>query len=470
MQVHRYNARFTSIYCGQIAMKFMNKSKYLTSVALGLALTLSGCGGGNNESTTTLNSIALSGPPSAAPAETTTVNNSRNVYVIKRSSLGFSLVDKGIAGGTTILPASQTIIKFNDFTVYLLAGDKSKTISQSDLNTLIELYIAFFNRVPDSEGMIYWIDTIKAGRTIEQLADNFYTSALETGVYSANTSTEEFVKKIYKNVLGRSEVDQGGLDYWSDELNSGRKSRGNLVRHIIDAAHGFKNNAEYGWVADLLDNKINVGTYFSIQQGLSYNTSSESISKGMEIAALITPRDITAAKSKIGITDTTLDLRTPQPIPQVTINTSMGNILVELNPEKAPITVANFLRYTDTGFYSNKIFHRISRDFVVQAGGYSTELIYISPTFAPIQLEVNRGLSNVRGSIAMARTSVLNSATSQFFINLGDNALLDTASGGYAVFGKVISGMNVVDQMNLVERIGELPRYNIIIWSVTRTN
>ncbi len=460
-------------------MKFINTKTFLASAICGLALVLSGCGGNDLTSTKEASSITLSGPPSAAPADTTTttIDTSRNVYAIKRSSLGFSLINKGVAGGTTVLPANQTTVKFNDFTVSLLAGDKSKTIAQSDLDKLIELYIAFFNRVPDAEGMIYWIDTIKAGRTIEQLADNFYTAAIEnptdTG-YAANMSTEEFVRKIYKNVLGRNEVDQGGLNYWSEELNSGRKSRGNLVRFIIDAAHGFKNNAEYGWVADLLDNKVIVGTYFSIQQGLSYNTGSESITKGMEIAALITPTDTTAAKSKIGVTDSTLDLRIPQPIPQVLINTSMGNILVELNPEKAPITVANFLRYTDVGFYSNKIFHRVINNFMIQGGGFTTSLVQ-SSTYAPIKLEVNKGLSNTRGTIAMARTNVFDSATAQFFINVVDNGFLDTNGGGYAVFGQVVSGMDTVDKIKVVPTmtyggLQDLPVTPIIINSVTRAN
>lgn len=460
-------------------MKFINTKIFLASAICGLALVLSSCGGNDLASTKEASSITLSGPPSAAPADTTTttIDASRNVYAIKRSSLGFSLINKGVAGGTTVLPANQTTVKFNDFTVSLLAGDKSKTIAQSDLDKLIELYIAFFNRVPDAEGMIYWIDTIKAGRTIEQLADNFYTAAIEnptdTG-YAANMSTEEFVRKIYKNVLGRNEVDQGGLDYWSGELNSGRKSRGNLVRFIIDAAHGFKNNAEYGWVADLLDNKVNVGTYFSIQHGLSYNTGSESIIKGMAIAALITPTDTTAAKNKIGITDSTLDLRIPQPTPQVLINTSMGDIVVELNPEKAPITVANFLRYTDVGFYNNKIFHRVIGNFMIQGGGLTTSLAQ-SSTYSPIKLEVNKGLSNLRGTIAMARTNVLDSATAQFFINVVDNAFLDTSGGGYAVFGKVISGMDTVDKIKVVPTmtyglLENLPVTPVLINSVTRAN
>lgn len=456
-------------------MKFIKKDALLASIVLGLTLTLSGCSGGNNEVEST--SIALSSPPSAAPADTTTVDASRNVYAIKRSSLGFSLVNKGIAGGVTNLSSSQTVIKFNDFTVNLLAGDKSKTIAQHDLNTLIELYIAFFNRVPDAEGMIYWIDTIKAGRTIEQLADNFYTAAIEapadTG-YSANMNTEEFIRKIYKNVLGRDEVDQGGLEYWSAEINNGRKSRGNLIRDIINAAHSFKNDAKYGWVAELLDNKVIVGTYFSIQQGLNYNTRSESITRGIKIAGMVKPNDISAAINEIGITDSALDLRNPQPIPQVTISTSMGDILVELNPEKAPITVTNFLRYTDVGFYSNKIFHRVISDFMIQGGGFTTSLVQ-SSTYAPIQLEVNKGLSNVRGSIAMARTNVLNSATAQFFINVKDNILLDTNGGGYAVFGRVIAGMDIVDKIKVVPTttyggLENLPTTPVLIVSVTRAN
>ncbi|MBC3831083.1 peptidylprolyl isomerase [Undibacterium amnicola] len=456
-------------------MKFIKKDALLASIVLGLALTLSGCSGGNNEVES--NSIALSSPPSAAPADTTTVDASRNVYAIKRSSLGFSLVNKGIAGGVTNLSSSQTVIKFNDFTVNLLAGDKSKTIARHDLNMLIELYIAFFNRVPDAEGMIYWIETIKAGRTIEQLADNFYTAAIEapadTG-YSANMNTEEFIRKIYKNVLGRDEVDQGGLEYWSSEINSGGKSRGNLIRDIINAAHSFKNDTEYGWVADLLDNKVIVGTYFSIQQGLNYNTRSESITRGMKIAGMVKPNDISAAINEIGITDSALDLRNPQPIPQVTISTSMGDILVELNPEKAPITVTNFLRYTDVGFYSNKIFHRVISNFMIQGGGFTTSLVQ-SSTYAPIQLEVNKGLSNVRGSIAMARTNVFDSATAQFFINVEDNILLDTNGGGYAVFGRVIAGMDIVDKIKVVPTttyggLENLPTTPVLIVSVTRAN
>lgn len=457
-------------------MKFMSKNNILATIGLGLLLTLSACGGNQNTSQPT--AVQLSSPPAAAPADTVAnFSAPRNSFAIKRTSTSFSVTDKGIVGNVTKLQTTQTSVKFADFTVSLLAGDKSKVIAAADLNTLIELYIAFFNRVPDAEGMIYWINEIKGGKSIEQLADNFYSAAIAysslTGYSDTMTSTE-FVKKIYKNVLGRNEVDQTGLDYWTDELNSGRKSRGNLIRTIINSAHSFKGNAEFGWVADLLDNKVSVGNYFSIQQGLNYNTEAESISKGMEIAAAVTSTDISAAKNIIGVTDTALDLRTPAPAPQVTIATSLGNIVVELNPSKAPITVTNFLRYTDVGFYSNKIFHRVISNFMIQGGGFNVDLVQAS-TYSPITLEANNGLSNVRGTIAMARTSVLNSATAQFFINVVDNVYLDTSGGGYAVFGQVVSGMDIVDKIRVVPTAtkngySDVPVTPVMITSVTRAN
>ncbi|MFZ6798212.1 peptidylprolyl isomerase [Undibacterium sp. Di24W] len=193
----------------------------------------------------------------------------------------------------------------------------------------------------------------------------------------------------------------------------------------------------------------------------------------MDIAKLVSATDIKAARDYIGVTDT-IDLTVAAPIPQVSIKTSMGEIIVELNPTKAPITAANFLRYTDVGFYSNKIFHRVISNFMIQGGGFNQDMVEAS-TYSPIKLEVNNGLSNLRGTIAMARTSVYDSATSQFFINVVDNVFLDTNGGGYAVFGKVVSGMDVVDKIKAVPtttRSGysDVPTTPVIINSVSRSN
>jgi cyclophilin family peptidyl-prolyl cis-trans isomerase len=136
------------------------------------------------------------------------------------------------------------------------------------------------------------------------------------------------------------------------------------------------------------------------------------------------------------------------PKPQVTLVTSKGTMTLELDPTKAPISTNNFLSYVASGFYKDTLFHRVISGFVVQGGGYTTGMVKRTATAGPIELESNKGLSNLRGTLAMARTNVPNSATSEFFVNLVDNLALDyknAASPGYAVFGTVVQGMEVVD-------------------------
>ncbi|HPX56784.1 MAG TPA: peptidylprolyl isomerase [Syntrophales bacterium] len=143
-----------------------------------------------------------------------------------------------------------------------------------------------------------------------------------------------------------------------------------------------------------------------------------------------------------------------QRFPQVVIETNMGDIEVELYPDKAPNTVGNFLRYVDSRFYDGTIFHRVIYGFMIQGGGFTKEMEQ-KKTLDPIAIESSNGLKNDRGTIAMARTSDPNSATSQFFINTRNNSSLDyyasTMRGyGYTVFGKVIKGMDVVDHIEMV--------------------
>lgn len=132
----------------------------------------------------------------------------------------------------------------------------------------------------------------------------------------------------------------------------------------------------------------------------------------------------------------------------VVFETTEGNITVELNRAKAPVTVDNFISYVNAGHYDGTIFHRVIADFMIQGGGYTADGGE-KPVKAPIKLESQNGLKNVRGSLAMARTNDPDSATSQFFINLVDNDFLDFKSGnpGYAVFAKVTEGMAVVDKI-----------------------
>ncbi|HEY4127020.1 MAG TPA: peptidylprolyl isomerase [Gammaproteobacteria bacterium] len=136
----------------------------------------------------------------------------------------------------------------------------------------------------------------------------------------------------------------------------------------------------------------------------------------------------------------------------IVLSTSLGDITLELDAAKAPVTVKNFLAYVEAGFYDGTIFHRVIPDFMVQCGGFTPDMVQ-KKTNAPIKNEADNGLSNEPYTLAMARTSDINSATSQFFINLADNVFLDHGKRdfGYAVFGKVVKGMDIVDKIGGVK-------------------
>ncbi len=158
----------------------------------------------------------------------------------------------------------------------------------------------------------------------------------------------------------------------------------------------------------------------------------------------------------------------------VTFETLYGNITVEVYPEKAPVTVANFMSYVEDGSYKGTIFHRVIPGFMIQGGGLDLGLRPKS-TRAPIKIESNNGLKNLRGTIAMARTGDPNSATNQFFINLVDNSFLDfkdeTALGyGYTVFGKVTAGMDVVDAIAKAKTTNVGSRQNVPVEPIVIKN
>jgi peptidyl-prolyl cis-trans isomerase A (cyclophilin A) len=163
--------------------------------------------------------------------------------------------------------------------------------------------------------------------------------------------------------------------------------------------------------------------------------------------------------------------------PRVTLTTSLGNIEIELFADKAPVTVKNFLQYVDSNFYNNTLFHRVIPGFMIQGGGFTKGMVE-KTTQLPIKNEAGNGLQNLRGTIAMARTQIISSATSQFFINVANNSSLDhrdnTADGyGYCVFGQVTKGLDIVDKIvhvptTLVGPYQDVPQTDVIILTVKR--
>ena len=165
-----------------------------------------------------------------------------------------------------------------------------------------------------------------------------------------------------------------------------------------------------------------------------------------------------------------------QPNPEVRVITNMGSFVIELRPNRAPLTVANFLRYVRTGFYTDTLIHRVVANFVIQGGGHEATAPYaLKPTGPPVDNESGNGLVNKRGTVGLARGPDPDSGTSQFYINLVDNPELDPlpTRWGYAVFGKVIQGMNVVEQIGLVPTgafgpfKSEAPLTPVVIKSIT---
>jgi len=232
-------------------------------------------------------------------------------FTLSRNGNSYTLRDKSGIEGTDQLTNVEHI-EFADRTVNLTVQAKASSIEHGDLTDLEELYLAFYNRVPEADGLAYWIDQIAAGKSIDQIAESFYEAGVQnsslTGM-SAGMADADFVNLVYKNVLGRSEgADAEGLGYWSGELASGRASHGSLVSSILDSAHSYKGHAEWGHVANLLDNKIEVAHTYAVDLGLGYLSTNEAITQGIAIAAAVTSDSIAEAVRLIGVSAAEISL------------------------------------------------------------------------------------------------------------------------------------------------------------------
>jgi hypothetical protein len=274
-------------------------------IAIAFAVMVASCGGGDQQIAAegAFPIYALAGARQSAPQKNSSPTfGPRANYTITKTSTGYTVTDFVGGTGTQSVNLASKQILFSDMTVNLGIGDKSKTISAANLQSLIELYIAYFNRVPDADGLSYWIDQLESGKSLDQIGTSFYNAAIYysslTG-YSASMTNAEFITVIYKNVLGRSSVDSGGMTYWSNGLANGSVTRGTLVGSILASAHTFKGDTTYGYVADLLDNKVEFAKFFTIQLGLNYNTPEDSIKNTMAMVAAVTPTSTAGAVSML---------------------------------------------------------------------------------------------------------------------------------------------------------------------------
>jgi Ca2+-binding RTX toxin-like protein len=225
-------------------------------------------------------------------------------YVITKTGSTYTVRDKAGTDGTDTVSNIESM-KFADKNVSLTIKDVASSVTTTELKGIEELYVAFFNRVPDADGLAYWIGQFKAGVSLNQIAESFYNAGVAipslTG-YSADMSNADFVNVVYRNVLGRtSGAETAALNYWSGELASGSQSHGSLVTTILASAHTFKGDPYYGWVSNLLDNKVTVANKCAVDWGLNYGTPEDAISQGMAIAAAVTPAYTSLALELVGV-------------------------------------------------------------------------------------------------------------------------------------------------------------------------
>lgn len=237
-----------------------------------------------------------------AGIDTVVLAGSKSGYSVAKTASGY-IVTNASDGADTLQSVEK--LQFADGSVYLMSA-VAELLPVSQRKALSELYVAFFNRVPEASGLAYWIEQAANGMSINAMAQSFYDAAIQystiTG-YSASASSDSFVRTIYANVLGRSGSTAPGQDevnYWLGELNSGRASKGSLVTTMLDAARGLAGDATWGWVTRLLDNKITVAEQHAITLAKGYATPDESISRTMAIAAAVTAADTSAAITLIG--------------------------------------------------------------------------------------------------------------------------------------------------------------------------
>lgn len=330
------------------------------------ALVLAGCGGGSsapkNASTaiSSTNSVSqthigdtavLTAEPMKhyAPAPTAfvkTFTGKRSEYKINRLISGNTV--REIANGAITPIVGVTSLKFSDMSVNMLIGDNANTIPITSLNAIIDLYVAFFNRVPDADGLNYWIDRRKAGMTLDDIAESFFSAAqeypLQTG-YKVGMSDADFIRVIYQNVLGRIGVTAPTDDevaYWVNDLRKGA-TKSHTIAVMMTAAREFSQDVKWGWVTTLLNNKVAVSRYFAIEQGITFNTPEETIVKTIAIVSKITDKDTSVARAIIGITDVNFNLTLPAtaveaitPIP-VQASSYLNKTMISLTDPTIPI-------------------------------------------------------------------------------------------------------------------------------------
>ena len=298
----------------------LSQRALMMSATIAICLSLSACGG---ESANSIQPPYAPSPMASVPLESAiqAFPGKRESYTITKLSTGYMVTDMVTNTDIQVLKNKQQL-RFADVSVNLKLGEIIKQVSADDLRSVIELYIAFFNRVPDADGLAYWLSELRSGKSLDQIANSFFQAAIFFSAqthYSAGMSHQDFVKIIYRNVLGRDgnlAPSEEEIHYWSGELARGI-SKGSMIRSMLMSARTFANDPVWKFVPALLDRKLQVAMRFAVYHALTYNTPEESIVKTMAIAAAVTPTSIESALKLIPVQDMATDLSAPPSFSQV---------------------------------------------------------------------------------------------------------------------------------------------------------
>lgn len=276
--------------------------------------------GGNTASVAVKNTLVAAPeasliPMAAAPlADTISLPGARSRYSLRRAASTYTVTN--LSTNSSQIYSNVSKFAFSDMSVNVKIAELSPQLSDAQLQSLIELYIAFFNRTPDADGMVYWMGELIKGRSLANIADSFYAAGQlypDLTGYSATMSNADFIKVIYKNVLGRTGAttpSDAEVNYWANELNLGTQTRSGIITAMLVSARTFANDATYGWVTTLLNNKISVGRFVAIDQGITYLTDQDNITIAMNTVAAITATDTSAALNLLALKDSQFSLST----------------------------------------------------------------------------------------------------------------------------------------------------------------
>ncbi len=229
-------------------------------------------------------------------------------YKISLSNGNVIVQDRtGLDGRNELIAVEQ--LKFVDRSLDLTMLSKAQKISAANLDKLVELYVAYFNRAPEASGLSYWIDQVSNGKALSQVSKDFYAAGIQysavTG-YSAAMANSDFITTVYKNVLGRSGVTAPNaqeVDYWNQQMSSGVVSRDSLISRMLSDARAFESDPQWGWVTDYLENKVLFSKYHAVTLGLDYASADVAITETVKLVGMITPTSILTAVNAVALQD-----------------------------------------------------------------------------------------------------------------------------------------------------------------------